>query len=495
MLFTTAPFAFVYLPIVAIVFFALGRAPRAAAAWLGLASLFFYGYWMPVYVLLLLVSITTNYATGIAIGRLRDRPGGSGNTASRRALIAGLIFNLGLLSYFKYANFFLDSLRAVSDLPLPTADVILPIGISFFTFTQIAFLVDTYQKGTREYRFIHYLLFVTYFPHLVAGPVLHHAQMMPQFADPAIYRANPARIAAGLMLFALGLAKKIVVADGVAPYADSVFDAAAGGAVPTGAEAWMGALAYTFQLYFDFSGYSDMAVGLSMIFGVKLPYNFASPYRATNISEFWRRWHMTLSAFLRDYLYIALGGNRKGPTRRHVNLMVTMLLGGLWHGAGWTFVVWGGLHGLYLVLHHAVGERMAAALKRVFPETAVAVLAWLLTMLAVVVAWVFFRATDFQSAGTVLASMFGLGVQPDFPGILFNAGLDSWGGLWLIAACTLIAVMPVNSNRIFERHLAACERGHLLAWFSIGAALAAVAALVIVNELRASTSPFIYFNF
>jgi len=410
---------------------------------------------MPVYVLLLLVSITTNYATGVAIGRLRDRPGGSGNAASRRVLIAGLVFNLGLLSYFKYANFFLDSLRAVSDLSLPTADVILPIGISFFTFTQIAFLVDTYQKGTREYRFIHYLLFVTYFPHLVAGPVLHHAQMMPQFADPAIYRANPARIAAGLMLFALGLAKKIVVADGVAPYADSVFDATAGGAVPTSAEAWMGALAYTFQLYFDFSGYSDMAVGLSMIFGVKLPYNFASPYRATNISEFWRRWH----------------------------------------GAGWTFVVWGGLHGLYLVLHHAVGERMTVALKRMFPATAVAVLAWLLTMLAVVVAWVFFRATDFQSAGTILFSMFGMGAQPGFPGILFNAGLDSWRGLSLIVACTLIAVMPVNSNRIFERHLAACERGPMLTWFSVGAALAAVAALVIVNELRASTSPFIYFNF
>jgi alginate O-acetyltransferase complex protein AlgI len=494
-LFTTAPFVFLYLPTVAIGFFALGRAPRAAAAWLGLASLFFYGYWVPVYLLLLIVSITTNYATGIAIGKLRDQRGAAGAKKSKQVLIAGLVFNLGVLSYFKYANFFLDTLRAVSDLSLPTADVILPIGISFFTFTQIAFLVDSYQKGTREYRFIHYLLFVTYFPHLVAGPVLHHAQMMPQFSDPAIYRASPSKIAAGLVLFALGLAKKIVVADGVAPYADSVFDAVATGSVPTTGEAWCGALAYTFQLYFDFSGYSDMAVGLSMIFGVKLPYNFASPYRATNISEFWRRWHMTLSAFLRDYLYIAMGGNRKGPARRHVNLMVTMLLGGLWHGAGWTFVVWGGLHGLYLVLHHTVGQRMAAALKQVLPTLAVTLLAWLLTMLAVVIAWVFFRAVNFESAGRILSAMFTEAAQLEFPKILFNAGLDPIRGAWIIAACALIAVLPANTNRMFERHLAACRSSESRAWFSIGGALMAVIALVVVNELRAGTSPFIYFNF
>lgn len=495
MLFTTSHFAFLFLPIVAIGFFLLGRAQRVAAAWLGLASIFFYGYWMPAYVVLLLVSIATNYGIGVAIGRLRDRSRDSATDNSRLVLLAGLVFNLGLLSYFKYAHFFLDTLHALSSLNLPTAHVALPIGISFFTFTQIAFLVDTYQKGTREYRCIHYLLFVTYFPHLVAGPVLHHAQMMPQFSDPAIYRASPVNIAAGLTLFALGLVKKIVVADCIAPYADAVFDAAAAGQSVTPHEAWIGALAYSFQLYFDFSGYSDMAVGLSMIFGVRLPYNFASPYRATNIADFWRRWHMTLSAFLRDYLYIALGGNRRGRLRRQVNLMVTMLLGGLWHGANWTFVVWGGLHGLYLVVQHAFGSGVTRALTRFVPSQIVSLLGWFITMLVVVVAWVFFRATDFSAAGSILNAMRSIDFTAGLNLALMNSGLSASRGVCLIAICLLLATWPANSNRIFERHLEACCRSASLTWISIGGGVTAIAALVFVNELRASTSPFIYFNF
>ncbi|MBV6390602.1 MAG: Peptidoglycan O-acetyltransferase [Nitrosomonas europaea] len=476
-------------------FFLLGRAPRVAAAWLGLASVYFYGYWMPEYVVLLLVSIIANYGFGVIIGRLRDRAGGPGEKSARIALIFGLIFNLGLLSWFKYANFLLDTLRTVTVQNLPVVEVILPIGISFFTFTQIAFLVDTFTKGTREYRFIHYLLFVTYFPHLIAGPVLHHAQMMPQFADPEIYRPQIAKIAAGLGLFALGLIKKIVLADGIAPYANAVFDATAAGYSPTAFEAWIGAVAYTLQLYFDFSGYSDMAVGLSMIFGVRLPFNFASPYRATNISEFWRRWHMTLSAFLRDYLYIPLGGNRHGNLRRVINLMVTMLLGGLWHGASWTFVVWGGLHGLYLVAHHSVGNVFTRYLARLLPRTATVLVAWLITMLAVIVAWVFFRAVDFTSASTILSAMFSIVDTDSFPKILFNAGLDTSRGLWLILTWSLVAVLPMNSNNLFDRHLRICMQSHSVAWFSTGAAVTMITALITINELRTSTSPFIYFNF
>jgi len=483
------------LPIVAVGFFLLGRAPRMAAAWLGLASVYFYGYWMPEYVVLLLVSIVVNYGFGIIIGRLRDQAGGSGEISARIALTFGLIFNLGLLSWFKYANFLLDTLRTVTILNLPGIEVILPIGISFFTFTQIAFLVDTFTKGTREYRFIHYLLFVTYFPHLIAGPVLHHAQMMPQFADSDIYRPWVAKIAAGLGLFALGLIKKIVLADGIAPYANAVFDATAAGHSPTAFEAWIGAVAYTLQLYFDFSGYSDMAVGLSMIFGVQLPFNFASPYRATNISEFWRRWHMTLSAFLRDYLYIPLGGNRHGNLRRIINLMVTMLLGGLWHGASWTFVAWGGLHGLYLVAHHSFGNVFTRYLACFLPRTATVLIAWLITMLAVIVAWVFFRAVNFTAASTILSAMFLIADIDSFPKILFNAGLDMSRGIWLILTWSLIAVLPMNSNNLFDRHLGICMRSQSVAWFSTGAAVTMVTALITINELRTSTSPFIYFNF
>lgn len=495
MLFTSALFSYLYLPIVAAGFFLLGRTPRAAATWLGLASIYFYGYWMPEYVALLLVSIVTNYGFGIIIGRLRDQAGDSSEISARIALIFGLIFNFGLLSWFKYANFLLDMLRTVTTLSLPGIEVILPIGISFFTFTQIAFLVDTFTKGTREYRFTHYLLFVTYFPHLIAGPVLHHSQMMPQFADPDIYRPRVAKIAAGLGLFALGLIKKIVLADGIAPYANAVFDATAAGHLPTTFEAWTGAVAYTLQLYFDFSGYSDMAVGLSMVFGVRLPFNFASPYRATNISEFWRRWHMTLSAFLRDYLYIPLGGNRRGNLRRVINLMVTMLLGGLWHGASWTFVAWGGLHGFYLVAHHGFGNIFTRCLAYLLPRTATVLVAWLITMLAVVVAWVFFRAVDFTTASTMLLAMFSIMDTDSFPKILFNAGLDTSRGIWLILTWSLVAVSPINSNNLFDRHLGTCMQSQSVAWFSIGAAVTMIAALIAINELRASTSPFIYFNF
>jgi alginate O-acetyltransferase complex protein AlgI len=495
MLFTTATFTFLFLPIVATGYFMLGRTPRAAVAWLGLASMVFYGYWMPVYVVLLLGSISINFRVGVIIGQLRDVAGCAGRRRARRVLIAGIVFNLGLLSYFKYANFFLNTLNVVSGTALPSADVVLPIGISFFTFTQIAFLVDTWQKGTREYRFIPYLLFVTYFPHLVAGPVLHHAQMMPQLSNVQIYRVDAAKVAPGLALFTLGLLKKIVFADGVAPYADCVFDGAAAGHSATTLEAWIGPLAYTFELYFDFSGYSDMAVGLSMIFGITLPYNFASPYRATSISEFWRRWHMTLSAFLRDYLYIPLGGNRIGEYRRVVNLLTTMVLGGLWHGANWTFVVWGGLHGLYLAIHRAFRRRFANALTESVPKPILALLGWLLTMFAVIIAWVFFRAATFEAAGRIISAMFTSSADTTLPKLLWNAGLDPLRGAWLIAVCAGIATFPVNSNVLFEYHREVCARSAPMTWFSIGAASVAVSALIIVNEMRSTVSPFIYFNF
>ena len=322
--------------------------------------------------------------------------------------MTAITVNLIALGYFKYANFFIDSANQLFDSRIPTLDIILPLGISFFTFTQIAFLVDVYRGIAREYSFIHYLLFVTWFPHLIAGPVLHHKQMMPQFGHASTYRINLEHVAVGLTIFVIGLAKKVLLADNLADYATPIFKAASEGHTLMFFESWVGALSYTLQLYFDFSGYSDMAIGLSLMFNVRLPLNFDSPYKATNIIDFWRRWHMTLSTFLRDYLYIPLGGNRNGSVRRYLNLMITMLLGGLWHGAGWTFVIWGGLHGLYLMINHAWRE-LRARLDWIRSGGQLGKLgAGALTFLAVIVAWVFFRADSFASALSILAGMAGL---------------------------------------------------------------------------------------
>jgi len=429
MLFNSYVFIFAFLPVTLAGFFLLGRvAPMLAAAWLTAASLFFYGWWNPLYVWLLAASILFNYACGVTIARNRAR---REQASQKRWLIFAVAANLAVLGYYKYANFFLASISHFSGAALSFGEIVLPLGISFFTFTQIAFLADTYYGKAREYNFVHYSLFVTYFPHLIAGPVLHHAEMMPQFGLPATYRFSFENTAVGITIFVIGLFKKVMIADEVGAYARPVFDAAAAGTELTLLEAWCGALAYTFQLYFDFSGYSDMAIGLSRLFGVVLPLNFHSPYKAVNIIDFWRRWHMTLSRFLRDYLYIPLGGNRKGPARRYVNLLLTMALGGLWHGAGWTFVAWGTLHGGYLVINHgwhALRARLGHDLRR--STWWGRACAGLLTFTAVVIGWVLFRAADFTTAVAMLKAMAGMNglVLPDF-------WLPKWGaaGQWLAA--------------------------------------------------------------
>jgi D-alanyl-lipoteichoic acid acyltransferase DltB (MBOAT superfamily) len=427
MLFNSYAFIFLFLPATLLVFFQLGGVNRKlAAGWLAAASLFFYGWWNPVYVGLLLASVVFNYGMGIAIVRAAA---GADARRKRQLLALAVAANLLLLGYYKYANFFLDSANAALGTTWSLGEIILPLGISFFTFTQIAFLVDAYRGNAREYSFVHYGLFVTYFPHLIAGPILHHREMMPQFERGETYRPDPGNLAAGLTIFIIGLFKKVIIADGVAPYAGPVFDAPQAGLTLSFLEGWCGALAYTFQLYFDFSGYSDMAVGLSLLFGIRVPVNFHSPYRAANIIEFWRCWHMTLSRFLRDYLYVPLGGNRKGPARRYVNLLATMLLGGLWHGAGWTFVVWGGLHGMLLVVNHAwraLRARLGHDLNRSSRLGRAA--GCVITFLAVTAGWVVFRAESLESAGAILAAMAGANgfVVPDL-------WLARWGdfGSWL----------------------------------------------------------------
>jgi len=431
MLFNSYTFLLLYLPITALAFFRLGGySHRLAAAWLGAASLFFYGYWNPAYIGLLLASIFFNYGVGVALAWESD----AGRLRRRNAILAfGVSVDLGLLAYYKYANFFIDTANHVFGSGMSFQDILLPLGISFFTFTQIAFLVDAWAGKVREYSFIHYLLFVTYFPHLIAGPVLHHKEMMPQFARAETYRLSWDNVTIGTTIFAIGLFKKAVLADGVSPYANNAFSAADAGEQMDFFAAWGGALAYTAQLYFDFSGYSDMAIGLSRLFGIVLPLNFNSPYKATSIVEFWRRWHMTLSRFLRDYLYIPLGGSHKGRIRRYGNLMATMLLGGLWHGASWNFVLWGGLHGFYLVVNHA----WSALRKQLFPAApargSIEKLAgWFLTFVAVVVGWVFFRAVTLDGALNMLAGMAGMhgfSLPVAFAPVLGDAGrlFESWG--------------------------------------------------------------------
>lgn len=495
MLFTTAPFLLLFLPITLIGFFAFGRwRPRHAATWLLLASLFFYGYWMPTFVGLLLTSIGLNYL--IAQRIVENFRLGLGSLA-KRWLCLGLAVNLLILAYYKYANFLVDNLNVLAGTGWHLADIILPIGISFYTFTQIAYLVDAYEGKVNETNPLHFGLFVTYFPHLIAGPVLHHAQMMPQFADQSIYKPRVDNLVAGLAILTLGLFKKVVMADGLAPYADAVFTAADAGLQLESGEAWLGSVAYALQLYFDFSGYSDMAIGLSCMFNVKLPFNFSSPYQARNISDFWRCWHMSLSQFLRDYLYVPLGGNRLGSARRYLNLGITMLLGGLWHGASWSFVVWGALHGVYLTINHGfralLGERLR---QRLADNAAYSLVSWAMTLVAVLLAWVFFRAQTLGGALHLISTMVigpTLGSEP--AGVLWNAGLAAPRGWIWCGALGAVALFAANSNRAGQQLMSILARHGWLAPLMAGASVSAAGLLLLVNVARDSTSAFIYFNF
>jgi alginate O-acetyltransferase complex protein AlgI len=461
MLFNSYGFLLAFLPITLAGFFFFGRFGKTVGAgWLAACSLFFYGWWDYRYLALLLASICGNYILGGYIARQARSPKG------KHVLIGGVIINLALLAYYKYADFFLSSANGMLGTEWPLLGIILPIGISFYTFTQIAFLADAYAGKVTEYRFIYYLLFVTYFPHLIAGPVLHHKEMMPQFDDDRNYRLQLPDIAVGITIFAIGLAKKVLIADNLAEYAAPVFSPKS--EMPTLLTAWGGALAYTFQLYFDFSGYSDMAIGLSRLFGIRLPLNFNSPYKATSITEFWRRWHMTLSRFLRDYLYIPLGGNRHGEFRRHANLFITMVLGGLWHGAGWNFVIWGALHGAFLIVNHAWRE-LCHKFGLGLSGRGGRWLAIALTFVCVVFGWVYFRAPDLPTANHIVLGMLGFNgaalpdaiasrlgpLWPLLQGMGVQAGLGggaAFVGLWFwIAVGGLIAFVFPNTQEIMHR--------------------------------------------
>jgi len=399
MLFNSPVYLFLFLPIAILVYHALNtrRLTKLAKIWLVLASLFFYGFWNLSYLALIISSILVNFTIGRLLQSKKQECIADGGKSRRKLILAaGIVFNLGLLGYFKYADFMIENYNWVSGDTIPPLSLVLPLAISFFTFQQIAYLVDSYQADTQEYGFLNYCLFVTFFPQLIAGPIVHHREMMPQFRNKRNAIVNYRNIAMGLFIISLGLVKKIYIADSFAVWANAGFDSQE---TLNFFQAWGAGLSYTFQLYYDFSGYSDMAIGSALLFNIHLPINFNSPYKATNIRDFWGRWHMTLSRWLRDYIYIPLGGNRFGNLRTLNNLSMTFLLGGLWHGANWTFVAWGASHGAAVYIH-----RIWASLGLKMNKLP----AWFITFIFINFSWVLFRADNISDASRIMKGMLGL---------------------------------------------------------------------------------------
>jgi alginate O-acetyltransferase complex protein AlgI len=505
MLFHSSEFLIGFLPAVFLVYLLLAyfHCDRPILIWLTLASFVFYGWGSPQWLPLIVASILGNFFLGRAIcpschffqGRFRYP-----------VFILGICANLFALGYFKYSHFLVENLNHLLGTDWPLEKTVLPLALSFFTFTQIAYLVDTLRGETKQYALTEYCFFVTFFPHLIAGPIVQHKEIMPQVEQEGVFRLRWENIQVGVGIFAVGLFKKLVLGDGSAEYVGPFFHAAATGSWVSTPEAWIGVLAYTFQIYFDFSGYSDMAIGLSRLFGIRLPLNFNSPYRSTNIIEFWRRWHISLSRFLRNYLYIPLGGNRRGTTLQYINLMTTMILGGLWHGAGWPFAVWGLLHGLYLVINHGFRAFVKEFRLTSYLENPIGLaLGWALTMLAVMAGWVFFRSPDLATSERIFAML--AGSVP--PSVQTVTGLyaEMKPALWMTAMALVILVMP-NTQDCFANHRPALDaaaprepRGPLplpLVWsptFLHGLAIGALLFLSIQRMCRRAPSEFLYFNF
>jgi alginate O-acetyltransferase complex protein AlgI len=467
MLFNSYEFILLFLPITFFVYFWLNhnRLVIAGKSWLVLMSFVFYGWWNTAYLPLILSTIMVNYAVGTALAKnnSHSRSDVAQQQLSRRIILAGgIVFNIGLLGYFKYADFFVENLMALGG-GFTLLGVVLPLAISFITFQQIAYLVDCYRGHVREQNLLNYTLFITFFPQLIAGPIVHHKEMMPQFVGKRQRIRNYQNIAVGLFIFSIGLFKKVMLADTFALWADAGF------AAPETLglyEAWVTSLSYTFQIYFDFSGYTDMAIGAALLFNIRLPLNFNSPYKAASIQDFWHRWHMTLSRFLRDYLYIPLGGSRKGRGRTYLNIFATFLIGGLWHGASWMFVIWGALHGMALIVHRLwqnAGGRMPLALG-VF-----------LTFNFVNITWVFFRADSVENALHILKAMFDISqIAPP--------SVSPYTLLCLVCGALVVFTM---------RNAEQCSRQFKPTWFYLAWMLAASGALFMLSN----DSPFLYFDF
>ena len=495
MLFNSYLFLFAFLPISLGLYYVLrtNYGKEASFVVLVLASLVYYAYWKVVYLPILLISIVGNYGLGLCIARA--------GTHKRKKifLISGITLNLCALVYYKYANFFLDNLQTITGANYSSVNILLPLAISFFTFQQIAYLVDNYKNEAKEYSFVHYCLFVSFFPQLIAGPIVHHKEMLPQFMATTRKLVDVDLMWQGIQQFCYGLFKKVMIADNVALYATPVFMAADGGHSITVWEAWIATLAYAFQLYFDFSAYSDMAIGIGKMFGINLPKNFNSPYKASSISDFWRRWHITLSHFLRDYLYIAMGGNKNGSIRRYSNLFVTMVLGGLWHGASWNFVVWGALHGLYLIINHAWSGlmRLLGFNTKQFWYKAIA---HVLTFFVVIEAWVLFRAETFGGAAIIyeVSYQFSSLTLSNLFDDNFNYISDPVRALSMLFICGFVAFILPNSQDFVENKQGRWFSPSTLLGLNIlirGIPLLAATVLMLSIASMNKVSEFLYFQF
>jgi len=492
LLFNSIEFIFAFLPITFGIYFILTHKgyEQSSKVFLVISSLFFYSWWNIIYLPIIIISMLFNFFIGKKL-----RYHSTTTFSNKTILIFGISLNLLVLAYFKYYDFFIENFNTLFDSNIELLHLALPLAISFFTFQQIAYLVDSYRSETKEYDFIKYAVFVTFFPQLIAGPIVHHKEMMPQFADKNNSLLNPENIVRGLYIFSIGLFKKVVIADTFSVYATQGFDVAK---ILSFYESWATSLSYTFQLYFDFSGYTDMAIGLALLFNIVLPLNFNSPYKALNIQDFWRRWHMTLSRFLRDYIYIPLGGNRNGSFRTYHNLMATFILGGLWHGAAWTFVLWGLLHGFAISIHR-LWMKLGVNMWRW--------LAWFITFMFINITWVFFRAEHWDDVEKVLKGMLGIqkGKQYDLSiefvntlSMIFNTPLYDYlpytvrqtrvDEMILFLCIVFIAIVTLlkNSNDYISRKTISTKR-MVLASISFSVA--------IVVSYTSSTAVFLYFNF
>ena len=468
MIFSSSDFIFYFLPAVFCAFWlARTLSVRLSIVVLCVASLGFYAYWKWQYVFLFGASITLNYLCYLAICKY-GKP---------TVLKAGLIGNLALIGVFKYANFFVSDVAHITPLVPYVENIVLPLGISFFTFQQISFLVDSARdhQGDRV-GFLDYVAYVSFFPQLIAGPIVRHNEFLYQLSQRLTLRDNFVR---GCLLFGVGLAKKVLIADTLSTFVATGFGSP--GALTT-PDAWALSFLYTFQLYFDFSGYSDMAIGLGLMFGLQLPQNFDSPYKATSIQDFWRRWHMTLSRWLRDYLYIPLGGSRHGAARTYTALLATMFLGGLWHGAGWTFVIWGTAHGVALALNRAWSR---AGL--VMPAAA----GWILTMLFVVNLWVVFRAESFAAAWGIYTTMWSLAPVLD-PAAMVHAVYQPQ--IWFALAALIIVVTAFPNSWVIDRFCKEHQRSFMVTASQFAAGFVFMLAIKRMSEASAP-SEFIYFQF
>ncbi len=467
--FSSHIFLFWFLPTSLLLYYAAPRPGRSFA--LVLASYVFYGWWNPWFTLLMLASTAIDYLCGAAIADPLATP-----RRRRAAVVLSVVSNLAILGFFKYALFFSENLGRVAsafgfgELPMPEflGQIVLPVGISFYTFQSMSYSIDLYRGHAQPARsFLDFACYVSMFPQLVAGPIVRYGTVAEQLRSRTHSLGG---FVAGATRFNYGFAKKILLANPMGSLADLAFEAGS----PSAAVAWVGLLAYAFQIYFDFSAYSDMAIGLGRMFGFRFPENFDSPYRAASLTEFWRRWHISLSSFLRDYLYIPLGGNRIGPLRTYANLLFVMLVGGLWHGAQWTFVAWGALHGLVLAAERWSSRRLPVAVPRPF--------GWAATLLTVLAGWVFFRSPGFAEALAYFAALLGQGGGPAAAAL--EAMVLDPSALARLALCAAVAWLLPNSGQWLRR---------LDAWkvaLGLGLLFVSVRAMALQGF-----NPFLYFQF